>query len=339
MATIQRRKNSWRVQVRRNGKSISASFDAHADAEAWGIRCEAKILKGLPVETIKKEPADPNAISAANLITRYANQVSPKMRGCRWERCRLNKLVRDFVIFQRSAIMISGPDMADWRDLRLAQVSASSVNRELCLISAVFSKAIKEWRIGLTINPVSLIEKPRKPRHRTQRVPAHDLVALLTELGWDGLTAPNTPQQWTAFAFSLAIATAMRKGEILSLQWRDIHLERRVAHLDMTKNGDARDVPLSKEAMRLLKLMPNAAPAAWVIPIESGYLDKLFRDARRGTGLIHIRFHDSRREAASTMAKKFNVLELAAITGHKSLQMLQIYYTADATELAERLDG
>ena len=171
MATIQRRRNSRRVQVRRNGKSISASFDTYVDAETWGIRCEAKILKGSPVETIKKEPTNPNAISAADLITRYANQVSPNKRGYRWERCRLTNLARDFIIFQRPAMTISGPDMADWRNLRLEQVSASSVNRELCLISAVFSIAFKEWRIGLTINPVSLIEKPRKPSHRTQRVP------------------------------------------------------------------------------------------------------------------------------------------------------------------------
>ena len=45
----------------------------------------------------------------------------------------------------------------------------------------------------------------------------------------------------------------MRKGEILSLRWADIDFAARHAHLDMTKNGDERFVPLSKAAMALLR--------------------------------------------------------------------------------------
>jgi integrase len=109
----------------------------------------------------------------------------------------------------------------------------------------------------------------------------------------------------------------MRKGEILSLRWADIDFDERHAHLDMTKNGDERDVPLSKAAMA----------------------HKLFRKAKRDVGLSHFHFHDSRREAATTLAPKLsNVLELAAITGHKSLSMLQVYYKPKAADLAPRLD-
>ena len=70
------------------------------------------------------------------------------------------------------------------------------------------------------------------------------------------------------------------------------------------------------------------------------YFDKLFREAKQDAGLSHIHFHDSRREAATTMAPKLaNVLELAAITGHKSLSMLQVYYKPKAADLAARLDA
>jgi len=56
--------------------------------------------------------------------------------------------------------------------------------------------------------------------------------------------------------------------------------------------------------------------------------------------IAHTHFHDSRREAATTMAAKLsNVLELAAVTGHKSLAMLQVYYKPKAADLAARLDG
>lgn len=132
----------------------------------------------------------------------------------------------------------------------------------------------------------------------------------------------------------------MRKGEILSLRWSDVNFDERQAHLSKTKNGNERDVPLSKAAMTLLQIVKEPARSSPVVPIQSGNLDKLFRDAKINAGLSHIHFHDSRREAATTMAPKLsNVLELAAITGHRSLSMLQIYYKPKAADLAARLDA
>lgn len=132
----------------------------------------------------------------------------------------------------------------------------------------------------------------------------------------------------------------MRKGEILSLRWKDIDLTARHAHLDMTKNGDERYVPLSKAAISLLQIVEEPAADDAVVPVQTGYFDKLSREAKQAVGLKHIHFHDSRREAATTMAAKLsNVLELAAVTGHKLLAMLQVYYKPKAVDLAARLDG
>lgn len=154
------------------------------------------------------------------------------------------------------------------------------------------------------------------------------------------MTSIPLGSQWVAFAFYLALETAMRKGEILSLRWSDFDFDARHAHLDMTKNGDERYVPLSKAAMKLLRIVRNRIPGEAIVPVQTGHFDKLFGEAKRDVGLSHIHFHDSRREAASMMAPKLaNVLELAAITGHKSLSMLQIYYKPKAADLAELLDA
>ncbi|RKF23083.1 hypothetical protein D6851_00860 [Altericroceibacterium spongiae] len=69
----------------------------------------------------------------------------------------------------------------------------------------------------------------------------------------------------------------------------------------MTKNGDERFVPLSKTAMKLQKLVKRPSLWAAVIPVQTGNFDKIFRTARRDAGLMHIHFHDSRREAASNL--------------------------------------
>lgn len=341
MATLQKRKKSWRVQVRRKGSALSATFDTKAEAEAWAIATEAKILTGSGVESFVAEPVAATAGKSANeVFTRYANEVSPAKRGGRWEQIRIKMLIRRSRLFDRPITAITGPDMAEWRDKRLCKVSPSTVNRELCLISSIFTHAMKEWRVGLTFNPCALITKPRKPRPRTQRVSVADRKAIVAKLGWDGTSEPTTSAQWVAFAFYLALETAMRKGEILSLRWTDIDFEARSAHLDITKNGDERDVPLSRAAVALLRIPSDRRPTAAVVPVQSGHFDKLFRDARRDAGLSHIHFHDSRREAATTMAPKLsNVLELAAITGHKSLSMLQVYYKPKPADLAARLDA
>ena len=167
MAAIQKRKNSYRAQVRRKGKSVSATFDTRQEAMDWAAQAETKLLQGSSIERIKSAPTDPSAFTGAQMLRRYGDEVSTLKRGGPWEQVRLKKLARDYDIFRQPATLISGPDMARWRDKRLKEVSASSVHRELCLISAVFSKAIREWEVGVMTNPVSMIEKPKKPRLRT----------------------------------------------------------------------------------------------------------------------------------------------------------------------------
>jgi integrase len=51
----------------------------------------------------------------------------------------------------------------------------------------------------------------------------------------------------------LAIETAMRRGELLSLTWENVDLKRQTAHLPDTKNGDPRTVPLSTRAVAILR--------------------------------------------------------------------------------------
>ena len=140
-------------------------------------------------------------------------------------------LIRQSRLFDRPITAITGSDMAEWRDKRMCRVSASTVNRELCLISSMFTHAMKEWRVGLTFNPRTLITKPRKPRPRTQRITAADRKAIIAKLGWDGTAEPTTSAQWVAFIFQVALEAAMRKGEILLLRWADINFESRYAHL------------------------------------------------------------------------------------------------------------
>lgn len=332
MATFQKRGSTWRAIVRKRGTTQSKTFDTKAQAQQWATALEAKLDAGI---SIAPQPAAQGDTLEAILL-RYADEVSPSKRGGRWEEVRLRRFAREWADAQRTAASITGQDIARWRDERMLQVSSGTVARELNLLSAVFTRAIKEWGLPVPTNPCWMVSKPKKPRPRTQRVRHEDRAAIVRQLGWDEASPPANSRQWAAAVFCFALETAMRRGEVLSLHWDDMHLAERYAHLDMTKNGDSRDVPLSTAAIELLeKLGPKQGK---VFKIAAGNLDKLLRQARRDCGLLHVRLHDARREAVTRMASKLsNVLELAAVSGHRELRVLKQYYAPRAQDLAAKL--
>jgi integrase len=299
VATITQRGSAWRVQVRRKGVKAWQTFSAEADAVAWGEAEEARITRGDPPPP---SPAAPEGQSVADLFARYAREISPKKNGERWEVIRLRKLAPDFPM---AAATLDKETVAAWRDRRLHEVSAPSVNRELALISAVLTHAIQEWRLPLPANPVRLIRHPAKPEGRTRRVSDDERAAILKQLGWSGEQAPVTRKQWVAWGFCLELETMMRQGEILRLTWQHIHLAEKFCHLPETKNGYKRDVPLSSRARALIALLP------------AGEGDPLTR-----------------------MAEKLpNVAELARASGHRGdLRSLMIYYHPSVTSTADKLD-
>ena len=110
-----------------------------------------------------------------------------------------------------------------------------------------------------------------------------------------------------------------------------------IAFLSDTKNGESRTVPLSTNAVKVLAELPRHI-SGFVIPLKAFTLDAAFKRAARRCGLKDIRFHDLRRTAITQMAEKLpNLIELAAVSGHKSLIVLKRYYQPSARELAQKL--
>jgi integrase len=138
----------------------------------------------------------------------------------------------------------------------------------------------------------------------------------------------------------LAIETAMRRGEILALRWSDVYLSDSYVRLHDSKNGEARDVPLSTRAVQILRDLSTKPVqiSGRVFPISPEALKKAFTRARERAGITNLHFHDLRHEATSRIAERLdNILELSAVTGHKTVQMLRRYYHPRATDLAKKL--
>ena len=337
MAYIQKRNGSWRASVVRKKIRKTATFDTRREAELWALALENEILDSRFDPNIL-EAISPSILSMIDIFERYAKEVSIKKRGYRIEIYRLKALIKN-PFFDIPINDLTTKKMVEWRSIRLAEVSPSTLNRELNLISSVINYAIKEWNIDIGGNPLQFINRPKSPKPRQRRVSLEEQEKIGQYLGWDKVSSPKTTKHWVAFSFFLALETAMRKGEILSMHWKDLYLDQSFIHLEITKNGDSRDVPLSSEAKRLLKLLTPHRKDDKIIPITSDRLTKVFIEACKKCSLKDLHFHDTRREATTNLAKKLNnVLELSAVTGHKTLDMLKVYYNPKASELAKRLD-
>jgi integrase len=135
----------------------------------------------------------------------------------------------------------------------------------------------------------------------------------------------------------LALETAMRRSELLGLRWEHINLQKRTIFLELTKNGTSRTVPLSTHAVQILDEMPRNIDGQ-VFPITHEVVSQAFNRARKRAGVKDIRFHDLRHIAITKLAQKLpNLIELSAVSGHKSLAMLKRYYHPSAEQLAEKL--
>ena len=149
----------------------------------------------------------------------------------------------------------------------------------------------------------------------------------------------------------------MRAGELVSLTWDGIDLDARTAHLSDTKNGDARTVPLSTEAVGILTgRQSHTQESRRVFPLTAHAVSVAFRRAVSAARkhydetcvseavepdprfLANVRFHDLRHEAVSRLFELgLNPMEVASISGHRTLQMLKRYTHLRATDLAKKL--
>lgn len=300
----------WQAQVFKKGVRRSMAFPNKGAAQAWAGQIEAEIMAGVRGEIPDKTFSD--------LLDRYATEVSANKKGARWETVRIGLLKRDALASVRLR-RIDATDVAGWRDRRLKAVSEASVRREWNLLSHACNIAVKEWR-WLKENPFHGVRRPKGGRAR-ERLPTE------VELQKLARAAENSRTWQAAFAaFSFATETGMRASELCGLQ----SISGTVARLHDTKNGTAREVPLSPHAMELWR---QHGPFSLV----PSTLDVNWRKLCKAAGVKDLHFHDSRHVAITQLAQKLDVLELARMVGIKDLRVLMTYYNKPASEIAKKL--
>lgn len=347
MATIQKRaRGRYRVMIRRKGyPERTATFTTRTDAEAWAREIEGDMDAGRPVAT----QVDAKT-TLKEALERYQREITAGKRGAGPERVRIRQWLAE-PIANRPLASIRGADLADYRDARLRGVTVAelrkareadedlddltptrrpvkpnSVRLELAVISNLYTIARTEWKMEGLANPVQSIRRPKPGKPRRRRFEGDEEQLLLEKAD---------PIMRALITF--AVETCMRRGEIASLERSQIDRKRSVAHLDITKNGDERDVPLSPRALAAIDALPAQLKGP-VFGVTADWISHAFIDLCKACGIVGLHFHDLRREGVSRLIERgWNLEQVRAVSGHKTLQMLTIYSRLSAEDLARKL--
>ncbi|AVQ89146.1 site-specific integrase (plasmid) [Plesiomonas shigelloides] len=279
-------------------------------------------------------------IHLASALDRYYETVSRFKKGALQEFYRISTLKKSW-LSDMYLSDISSVDVAKYRDERLSSInprtnkhiSPNTVRLELALLSSVFNIAKNEWG-ACRENPITVLRKPKPAGGRTRRLKKSEEIRLSRYFkSKDNIEA--------YYIFLFAIETAMRQGEILALEWSNVSLSSKYATLHETKNGESRTVPLSDKAISiLLAVKEQSWSSERVFNYTANGLKSAWRTATIALKIDDLHFHDLRHEAISRFVElgTLNLIEVAAISGHKSMSMLKRYSHINTQQLIKKIN-
>ena len=316
----------YQAKIRRKGyPTQNKTFRTKKEAEAWATVVESEMVRG-----VWRDRSESESTTLKDCLVRYIQEVIPSKKGDGRRETGFARQWTDRPIAKRFMAAIRGRDVADAiREMEAEGKSANTIRLHLALLSHLFAVAKIEWAMEGLDNPVELVRKPKLPQGRERRLVDGEEARLLA--------ACQAVNHELATIVRFAIETAMRQGEIIGMTWAMVDLKRRVVHLPDTKNGLARDVPLSSIAEQVLSALPRRMDGRVWTYTQDG-MRASWRRALAHADIDGLTFHDLRHEATSRLFEKgFNPMEVSAITGHKTLQMLKRYTHLRAEDLAKRM--
>jgi hypothetical protein len=232
MASIQKRgEYQYQVEIRRKGyPRQTQTFETKAQAEAWASEQEHKMDLG------QFRDLRPMAkITLGDALDRYLEQVVPRkaIGGQRNERNRI-RLLKKHPLAERLLTSLCAADFVAYRDERVHHVgSTNTVRLELALLSHLYTMAIKEWSWPLA-HVMKDVKKPAPPEERERRLLGDEEGRLLAAVKHESVLKP----EWLETCVRLALATGLRAGEVLTLEWQQVDLRANV--LNLTKATSTR---------------------------------------------------------------------------------------------------
>jgi len=313
MATIRLRNNRYQALVRTRNLSLSKTFSTKKLAISWAKATEVAIESG----DYKKS----KLITVEDALNIYKVKRIPNDRSS-------HAHIKNAILGLGSYLIddLSTQLLVTYRNKRLKTHQPQTVKHELSMIL----RSLKWLRDEEGYEQISIptIKMPEIPRGRERRLKDSELDILLHEL-------QDTNE--VASLVLIAVETGMRRSEILNIEWRDLNLLKKILHIPRAKNKTPRTIPLSSRVISIFSAFANRTSGR-VFESKPSTVSHAFKRACTRAGLENLGFHDLRHEAISRFFEMgLNHMEVATISGHKDLRMLERYTHLRAEDLAKKL--
>jgi len=340
---LTKRNDSYYVEfhVLDDGKTLSlASGIQGAKLKRWKVGCvnktvakqqEAIIKTKLLAGTMVSERAQSTVMTLGQWAEEYkAIEEVVRLRSYK-ERCqRIDQVIVPFFGSNRLLGDLTAKDVEAFRQERGKRRAVATVNVDHNILKHMLKHAMK--RDLLTRNVASLVAAP-KPKNARNRV--------LEPAEWNRLF--TAAPEWFKPVLVTGYHTGMRLEEILGLTWDRVDLEKGRIFLPgaLTKNGEAREVPLTPALKRTLQQLREhngvTRISGLVFTKEGRKINHTYRVIQqlcRDQKIEDFVFHDLRHCAVTNLADAGIETEtIMKIVGHSSVEMFLRYRTITAEKL------
>lgn len=335
MATFTKRGGKVAVQIRRKGMgSVCRTFSDKKSAERWAVQTELAIERGEYEATPKvaakpdKPSSDPKGITLGQLLERYRDDVSTQHKGSKEEKARINAILKEPI----SSKLLSDVKSVDWAELKdkrlkeikttksgkKKQIKPQTLKREFNIYKKAYKLAKLEWNYTELDNPLENIKLSGKSKKRDRRLTEKEYAAVLAE-------ARRRKNPLVAYVIEWAKESAMRRSEILRIEWRHINFAGRELLIEDQKNNEVDRIPLTKKMIAILEAQDPTNDL--VFPIKLANLESTVKRVLEAVGLKgDFTFHGWRHERVSALFEAgLNIPEVQKISRHRDVAALMGY--------------
>jgi len=336
----------WVVQIYEEEAVERKKFETETEAVAWAANFAREVNT--------KAGSDFHDLTFLDLMNRYLDEVSIKTikhpKNVMMVKFFSNALIegtdhKKYPIMNVNLQDLCKQDFIGFRNTRSQEVGDGTFLRDWSRFHTAMSTAAGEWG-WIHRNVMKGIRIPKEPSHRCRRVSPEEELSIrdyfiVAEVKSQTKTNYNLQ---VAMLFQIAIETALRFSEIISLKHDEVFLDDDYLFVAGTEpnakktTASIRSVPLTPLAKSIFK---DALSYSWdetfIFNIPHRNFHRKFRKCLIDLGINDLHFHDCRHEATTRLARIYSVLELAKVIGHADIKSLLIYYQPTINELVSKM--
>ena len=339
MAYIQQRGKFWRVEINRKGHAPQyRTCDTKREAETWAKLTEAEMKSSVFIDTKLA-----SKLTLEKALEKYREKIVSLKAHPYQENKRIDRWISNDLSYKTLA-NLRAIDFARYRDQRRASGKAENTIRlELSIISHLFEIARKEWDMSGLVNPIKDIQLPSGSNERERRLSREEYVTIRRGLR-------KSTNKFAAIAYDFAIETGLRQGLLFKLEWEWIDFKKQLITIPekyrrIKNKGVPRHIPMSTRTIAALgklakhaDLSKSGTPTGPLFKTTTNAVVCVWKKTLERLQIKDLRWHDLRHEATSRLFERnLGVMEVASITGHRSMQMLKRYTHLNPEHFREKL--